>query len=68
MDINIFKISPDDLSVSFYEFWNSIPVDTDMLLKTYLFRGWYLTTLAQGNNPNIKECPCCHQSFEKKYN
>ncbi len=66
-EVDISKISPDDLEISFNELWSHIPVDTDSLLKTYLFRGWYLTTIAQGNKPNVKECPCCQRPFEKKY-
>ncbi len=59
------KILPDDVSVPFHEFWNTIPIDADLLTKTYLFRGWYITCLLQGYRPKIGECPCCQRLFKE---
>jgi len=61
---NLAKISPDDLQITFQEFWNQIPMDCDSLIKTYLFRGWYITELTGGNLPKIDECPCCFRPFK----
>jgi len=50
----------------FESFQALIPEDTDSLLTTYLFRGWFLTTMVEDGPPRVGECPCCGKPFDEK--
>lgn len=58
------RLSVDDVEISFNDLFKVVD-SLDDILKTYIFRGWYLSELINGNIPDIDVCPCCRQTIVK---